>query len=73
MRVRACYIDEIALASNALTNRGLTLSAIQQHHIEFVMNYNSKIILKQLCYVEYNFGAIYIKKSSIQSVPFCEV
>ena len=73
MRVRACYIDEIALASNALTNRGLTLSAIQQHHIEFVMNYNSKIILKQLCYVEYNFSAIYTKKSSIQSVPFCEV
>ena len=73
MRVRACYIDEIALASNALTKRGLTLSAIQQHHIEFVMNYNSKIILKQLCYVEYNFSAIYIKKYSIQSVPFCEV
>ena len=72
MRVRACYIDEIALASNALTNRGLTLSAIQQHRIEFVTNYNSKIILKQLCYVEYNFSAIYIKKSSISSVPFCE-
>ena len=26
--VRVCCIDEIALASNALTNRGLTLSAI---------------------------------------------
>ena len=36
------------------------------------MIYNSKNTLKKLCFVEYHFGAIYIKKASIQSVLFCE-
>jgi len=36
------------------------------------MIYNSKITLKKLSFVEYHFGAIYIKKASIQSVLFCE-
>ena len=70
--VRACCIDEIALASNVLTNRSLTLSASGQNHIEIVTCYNSKNIPKKSCFVEYHFGEIYIKKASIQSVLFCE-
>ena len=42
LRVRTCCIDEIALAFNALTKCGPTLSASERHHIEFVMCYNSK-------------------------------
>ena len=33
LRVKTCCIDEIALAFNALTNRGPTLAASGQHHI----------------------------------------
>ena len=58
MRVRACYIDEITLASN---------------YIEFVTYYKSKITIKKSGFVGYYFVAIYIKKASIQSLPFCEV
>ena len=36
------------------------------------MIYNSKNTLKKLSFVEYHFGAIYIKKASIKSVLFCE-
>tara|TARA_B110001450_G_C17241505_1_gene327679 strand:+ start:150 stop:404 length:255 start_codon:yes stop_codon:yes gene_type:complete len=72
LRVRACCIDGIALASNALK---LTVvyfvgQLTASHWICYVLY--SKITLKKLCFVEYNFGAIYIKKASIQSVPFCE-
>ena len=72
LRVRACCIDEIALAFNALTNHSPGLAATRQHHIENIMIYNSKNTLKKLSFVEYHFGAIYIKKASIKSVLFCE-
>ena len=72
MRVRACCLDEIVLAFNALTNHNPGLDATRQHHNKIVMFYNSKNTLKKLCFVEYHFGAIYIKKASIQSVLFCE-
>ena len=72
MRVRACCIDEIALAFNALTNHSPGLAATRQHHIENIMIYNSKNTLKKMSFVEYHFGAIYIKKASIESVLFCE-
>ena len=72
MRARACCIDEIVLAFNALINHSPGLAATRHHHIENIMIYNSKITLKKLSFVEYHFGAIYIKKASIQSVIFCE-
>ena len=46
LRVRACYIDEITLASN---------------YIEFVTYYKSKITIKKSGFVGYYFVAIYIK------------
>ena len=72
LRVRTCCIDEIALAFNALTNRGLTLSANEQHHIEFVTCYSSKISKNITYFVEYCIVYFYIKKASIQSVLLCE-
>jgi hypothetical protein len=33
LRVRTCCLDEIALAFNALTNRGPTLASSGQYHI----------------------------------------
>ena len=73
LRVRACCIDEIALAFNALTNRNPGLAPTRHHHNKIIMFYNnSKNTPKKLCFVEYHFSAIYIKKASIQSVLFCE-
>ena len=72
MRVRACCIDEIALAFNELTNHSPGLAATRQHHIKNIMIYNSKITLKKSRFVEYHFVAIYIKKASIESILFCE-
>ena len=63
-RVRTCCIDKIALAFNALTNHNPGLAASRQHHNKNIMIYNSKNTLKELCFVEYHFGAIYIKKAS---------
>ena len=60
------------LASNALTNRGLTLSTTRRRHNKIIEFYNSKNTSKKLHFVEYHVGAIYIKKASIQSVLFCE-
>ena len=68
LRVRTCCIDEIALAFNALTNRGLTLSANEQHRIEFVTCYSSKISKNITYFVEYCIVYFYIKKAFIQSV-----
>ena len=68
LRVRACCIDEIALAFNALTNRGSTLAASGQHHIKFVTCYNSKNLKNKTYFVEYCIVDFYIKKASMQSV-----
>ena len=73
MKVRTCCLDEIALAFNALTNHNPGLAASRQHHNKLViMFYNSKNTLKKLCFVVYHFGAIYIKKASIESILFRE-
>ena len=73
LRVKTCCINEIALAFNALTNHCLTLSASEQHHIEFVTCYNSKNSKNKTYFVEYCIVYFYIKKSSIQSVlRLCE-
>ena len=48
------------------------MASSRQHHNKIFMFYNNKNTLKQSCFVEYHFCAIYIKKSSIQSVIFCE-
>ena len=72
LRVRACYIDEITLAFNALTYHNPGLAPTRQHHNKIIMIYNSKNAPKKSRFVEYHFSAIYIKKASIQSVLFCE-
>ena len=41
MRVRACCIDEIALAFNALTNRNPGLAPTRHHHNKIIMFYNN--------------------------------
>ena len=73
LRVRACCIDEIALAFNALTNRVSTLAASGQHHIKFVACYNSKNLKNKTYFVEYCIVDFYIKKASIQSVFFVKL
>ena len=68
MRVRACYIDEIALAFNALTHHNPGLAPTRQRPNKIIMFYNSKNAPKKSRFVEYHFSAICIKKASIQSV-----
>ena len=48
LRVRTYCIDEIALASNALTNHSLGLAAGRHHHIKVVMCYNCKNLFKNV-------------------------
>ena len=71
LRVRACCIDGIALASNALKLAVVYFvgQLTASHWICYVLY--SKITLKKLCFVEYNFGAIYIKKA-LFSISFQE-